>query len=69
MNVRQRSLPPAETETAGGDNVQIDIINEDEKDGNVVEILPREKCADPAGSGKCRSGIGDLCRELHPNRI
>ena len=34
---RQQKLKPLV-----GDNVQIDIINEDEKTGNVVEILPRK---------------------------
>ena len=42
MNVRQRRIPPEEDEPLVGDNVSIDIIDEEEKKGNVVEILPRK---------------------------
>ena len=57
MNVRQKE-PSASRRLKPlvGDNVEIDIIDEDEKDGKRSRNPATEKCADPAGSGKCRSG-------------
>ena len=42
-----------------GDNVEIEILDESEKKGNIVKILPRQN--EPPGCGQYRSGIGSLC--------
>lgn len=46
-----------------GDYGEIEIIDEKEKTGNLVKILPRKKSADTSCSGKYRSGPGDFCSQ------
>lgn len=43
-----------------GDNVEITVLNEQEREGNLTRILPA-KIPDPPGSCQCRSGICDFC--------
>ena len=44
-----------------GDNVEIEVLDEEEKTGNLIGILPRKKSTDPPGSSQCGSGHGNIC--------
>lgn len=44
-----------------GDNVEIEILDENEKEGSVTAILPRKKFADSPGGCQCGSGFCNLC--------
>lgn len=55
---RQKKMKPLV-----GDNVSIDIIDEEEKKGNVVEILPR-KMRWSSGCCQCGSGTCDFRRNF-----
>lgn len=46
---------------AVGDDVEIEIISEQDKTGNIVEILPRENLLIRPAVGKCRSGCDRIC--------
>ena len=43
-----------------GDNVEIEVLDEQEKEGSVTAILPR-KFIDSSGSCQCGSGFCDFC--------
>ena len=43
-----------------GDNVEITVLNEEEKEGSVTSILPRRNSLDPSCCSQCRSGVCDL---------
>ena len=51
------NLPERKTETLVGDYAQIEVIDEKEKTGNVVRILPG-KPADPPCGSQYRPGSG-----------
>ena len=42
-----------------GDNVEIEVLDEEEKKGNIREILTRKN--DPSGGGEYRSGARCIC--------
>ena len=44
-----------------GDNVEIEILDESEKKGNIVKILPRQNELIRPAVDQYRSGIGSLC--------
>lgn len=44
-----------------GDNVEIEVLDAQEKEGSVTAILPRKEFADPSGGCQCRSGFCDFC--------
>lgn len=44
-----------------GDNVEIEVLDEQEKEGSVTAILPQKKFTDPSGGCQCRSGVCDFC--------
>ena len=46
-----------------GDNVMVDIIDEEKKKGNISEILERKNQLIRPACGKCRSGNDSVCRE------
>ena len=51
MNVKQKVVfAIRKIKPLVGDNVEIAILDENEKKGNIEKILPREKRTDPAGS-------------------
>ena len=44
-----------------GDNVEITVLNEEEKEGSVTSILPRRNSLYPSCCCQRRSGIFDFC--------
>ena len=46
---------------AVGDDVEIEIISEQDKTGNIVENLTAGESADPPSGCKCRSGCDRIC--------
>ena len=44
-----------------GDNVEIEVLSEEEKLGNVVDILPRKNELIRPAVGQCGSGTGHIC--------
>lgn len=44
-----------------GDNVEIEVLDIQEKEGSVTAHPSPQKFPDPSGSCQCRSGICDLC--------
>ena len=44
-----------------GDNVEIEVLDEQEKEGSVTAILPRKNSIDPSGCCQCGSGFCDFC--------
>ena len=44
-----------------GDNVEIEVLDEKDMEGNITEILPRKNELIPSGGGQRRSGAGGLC--------
>lgn len=60
MNVKQKAVSATEDKPLVGDNVEIAILDENEKKGNIEKILPRKNDC-PAGSCQYRRSIGGLC--------
>lgn len=44
-----------------GDVVDIDILSEEEKTGNLIKIYKKKKSAHPSDGSKCRPGACYLC--------
>ena len=44
-----------------GDNAEITVLDEKDKEGSLTEILPRNEFADTSRCGKCGSGFCDFC--------
>ena len=44
-----------------GDDVEIEILDEKDMEGNIMQILSAQKRADPSGSCKHRSGACSVC--------
>lgn len=44
-----------------GDNVEIEVLDEQEKEGSVTAILTQKKFIDPSGRCQCGSGFCDFC--------
>ena len=42
MNVRQKVFSERKRESPGGDNVEIEVLDEKDREGNITEILPRK---------------------------